>query len=48
MPFCPESRVFQQRVQKRKIITTETIILPLVLYGCEIWSPMFKEEHSLK
>jgi len=26
----------------------KTIILPLVLYGCESWSPTVKEEHSLR
>jgi hypothetical protein len=26
----------------------ETIILPLVLYGCETWSLTLKEEHRLR
>jgi hypothetical protein len=26
----------------------ETIILPLVLYGCETWSQTLKEEHGLR
>jgi hypothetical protein len=25
-----------------------TIILPVVLYGCETWSPTFREEHRLR
>jgi hypothetical protein len=26
----------------------KTIILPVVLYGCETWSLILKEKHSLK
>jgi hypothetical protein len=26
----------------------ETIILPVVLYGCETWSPTLREEHGLR
>jgi hypothetical protein len=26
----------------------KTIILPVVLYGCEIWSLTLKEEHGLR
>jgi hypothetical protein len=26
----------------------KTIILPVILYGCEIWSPTLREEHSLR
>jgi hypothetical protein len=31
-----------------KIRTYKTIILPVVLYGCETWSVTLKEEHRLK
>jgi hypothetical protein len=31
-----------------KIKIYKTIILPVVLYGCESWSLMLKEEHRLK
>jgi hypothetical protein len=30
-----------------KIRISKTIILPVVLYGCEIWSPTLREEHGL-
>jgi hypothetical protein len=30
-----------------KIRIYKTIILPVVLYGCEIWSPTLREEHRL-
>jgi hypothetical protein len=26
----------------------KTIILPVVLYGCETWSPTLREEHRLR
>ena len=31
-----------------KIKIYRTIILPVVLYGCETWSPTFREEHRLR
>jgi hypothetical protein len=31
-----------------KIKAHETIILPVVLYGCETWSLTLREEHKLK
>jgi hypothetical protein len=31
-----------------KIKIYKTIILPLVLYGCEIWSLTLREEHRLR
>jgi hypothetical protein len=31
-----------------KIRIYKTIILPVVLYGCEIWSLTLREEHRLK
>ena len=31
-----------------KVKIYRTIILPLVLYGCEIWSPTVSEEHRLR
>jgi hypothetical protein len=33
---------------KRKNETLKTIILPVVLYGCEILSLTLREEHRLK
>ena len=34
--------------KKLKVKTYKTIILPVVLYGCEIWSLTLKEEHRLR
>jgi hypothetical protein len=31
-----------------KIRIYKTIILPVVLYGCEIWSLILREEHRLR
>jgi hypothetical protein len=31
-----------------KIKTYNTIILPVVLYGCETWSLTLREEHRLR
>jgi hypothetical protein len=31
-----------------KTIARRTIILPVVLYGCETWSVILKEEHRLE
>jgi hypothetical protein len=33
---------------KLKIKVHRTIILPVILYGCEIWSFIFREEHRLR
>ena len=34
--------------KKLKNKTYKTIILPVVLYGCETWSLTFREEHRLR
>jgi hypothetical protein len=39
------SRLLSRNV---KVKIYKTIILPVVLYGCEIWSLMLREEHILK
>jgi hypothetical protein len=31
-----------------KVKIYKTIILPVVLYGCETWSPTLMEEHRLR
>ena len=31
--------------KKLKVKTYETIILPVILYGCETWSLTLREEH---
>ena len=33
--------------KKLKVNTYKTIILPIVLYGCETWSLTLREEHGL-
>jgi hypothetical protein len=39
------SRLFSNDV---KIRTHNTIVLPVVLYGCETWSLTVREEHKLR
>ena len=34
--------------KKLKVTTNKTIILPVVLYGCETWSLTLREEHRLR
>jgi hypothetical protein len=34
-----------KNIKTRKL---KTMILPVVLYGCEIWSPTLREEHRLR
>jgi hypothetical protein len=41
-----ETFVFQVAIQKLKEL--RTIILPVVLYGCETWSLTLKEERRLR
>jgi hypothetical protein len=36
------------RLKNLKIRIYETIILPVVLYGCESWSLTLREEHRLR
>jgi len=46
--FGAESFVFQFAIQKLNIKIYRTIILPVVLYGCETWWLTLREEHSLR
>jgi hypothetical protein len=39
------SRVLSKNV---KVKIRKTIIVPVVLYGCETWSPTLREEHRLR
>jgi hypothetical protein len=48
LPFSPEPSVFSVAVEKLKIRIHKTIILPVVLYGCETWSLALREEHRLR
>ena len=34
--------------KKLKVNTYKTIILPIVLYGCETWTLTLREEHRLR
>jgi hypothetical protein len=45
LPFGAEPSVFSSAV---KIRLYKTIILPVVLYGCETWSLTLREEHRLR
>jgi hypothetical protein len=48
LSFGAESFVSQFAIQKYKIRIYRTIILPVVLYGCETWSLTLREEHWLR
>jgi hypothetical protein len=50
LPFGPESFVFPPAVWEYslKVKIYKTIILPVVLYGCETWSLTLREEHRLR
>jgi hypothetical protein len=44
------SRVFSSRLLPRNVQVKiyKSIILPIVLYGCETWSLTLREEHILR
>ena len=46
--FSAESFVFQFAIQKVKDQDYRTIILHVVLYGCETWSLTLREERRLR
>jgi hypothetical protein len=48
LPFGPEASVFSSAVKNLKIRIYKTIILPVILYGCETSSLTLREEHSLR
>jgi hypothetical protein len=48
LPFGSEPSVFSSAVNKLKNEIYKTIILPVVLYGCETWSLTLREEHRLR
>jgi hypothetical protein len=39
---------FPSHIKELKISIYETVILPVVLYGCKTWSLTLKEEHRLR
>jgi hypothetical protein len=44
-----QNRLFSRLLSKHvKIRINKTIILPVVLYGCETWSLTLREEHRLR
>jgi hypothetical protein len=47
-PFGPEPFVLSPAVKNVKVGIYKTIILPVVLYGCETWSLTVREEHKLR
>jgi hypothetical protein len=44
----PESSVLPFHIKKPKIKIYRTVILSVVLYGCETWSLTLREEHRLR
>jgi hypothetical protein len=46
--FGAESFVFQVAIKNLKIKVYRTLILPVVLYGCETWSLKMREERRLR
>jgi hypothetical protein len=48
LPFGPEHFVLSPAVKKVKVRIYKTIILPVVLYGCETWSLRVREKHKLR
>jgi hypothetical protein len=47
LPFSPEASVFSSAVKNAKIRIHKTIILPVILDGCETWSLILREKHRL-
>jgi hypothetical protein len=48
LSFGSEPSVFSSAVKKLEIRMYKTIILPVVLYGCETRSLTLREEHRLR
>jgi hypothetical protein len=46
--FGPKSFAFTSHIKILKIKIYKTVILPVVLYGCETWSLTLREEHRLR
>jgi hypothetical protein len=40
--------LFSPAVKNVKVRIYKTIILPVILYGCETWSLTVREEHKLR
>jgi hypothetical protein len=48
LSFNPKSFVFLSHIKKLNIKIYKTVILPILLYGCETWPLTLGEEHRLK
>jgi hypothetical protein len=48
LSFSPKSFVFPSHIKNPRIKIYKTAILPVVLYGCEIWSLTLREKHRLR
>jgi hypothetical protein len=48
LSFSPKSFVFPSDTTNLKVKIYKTVILPVVLYGCETWSLTSREEHRLR
>jgi hypothetical protein len=48
LPFGSESSVLPLLPRNLKVKIYKTIILPVVLYGCETWTLTLREEHRLR
>jgi hypothetical protein len=48
LPFGPEPFVRSPAAKNVKVRIYKTIILPVVLYGCETWSLTVREERKLR
>ena len=45
---CLETRRKVKQREDKKMSATGTVILPVVLYGCETWSLTLREERRLR
>jgi hypothetical protein len=48
LSFSPKSFAFPSHIKNLKIKIHKTVILPVLLYGCEAWSLTLREEHRLR
>jgi hypothetical protein len=48
LPFGSEPPVFSSAVKNLNIRIYKTILLLVILYGCEIWSIILREEQRLR
>jgi hypothetical protein len=48
LPFSSQSSVLPLLSGGVRVKIYRTIILPVVLYGCETWSVTLREEHRLR